>query len=143
MSVFLLDINVLIALTDPMHVHHELAHRWFSETGQEAWATCPLTQNGFIRIASHPNFPNRPGDLPAVIFVLHQLCETPGHHFWPDDIGILDMLQPDAIVTHAQITDIYLLGLAVHKNGKLATLDHRIPAEAVPGGMDALERIGA
>ncbi|MDO9124550.1 MAG: VapC toxin family PIN domain ribonuclease, partial [Deltaproteobacteria bacterium] len=62
MTTYLLDVNLLLALSDPMHIHHELAHRWFAEKGHQAWATCPLTENGFIRIASHPNYPNRPGD---------------------------------------------------------------------------------
>jgi toxin-antitoxin system PIN domain toxin len=138
-TTYLLDINLLLALTDPMHVHHEAAHRWFVEKGRTSWATCPLTQNGFIRIASHPNYPNRPGDVPAVTAILRQLCATQGHQFWTEDISILEILEPAAIITHAQITDIYLAGLAVHKNGKLATLDQRIPVNAVQGGEDALE----
>jgi hypothetical protein len=66
MTTYLLDINLLLALSDPMHIHHETAHGWFAEKGHQAWATCPLTENGFIRIASHPNYPNRPGDVTAV-----------------------------------------------------------------------------
>jgi hypothetical protein len=141
MTTYLLDVNLLLALTDPMHIHHESAHRWFVEKGQQAWATCPLTENGFIRIASHPNYPNRPGDVAAVLAIFRQLRETPGHHFWPDDVSLLQILESDLIITHAQITDVYLLGLAVHKKGKLATLDQRIPVEAVGGGRKALELI--
>jgi len=141
MTTCLLDINLLLALSDPMHIHHPLAHRWFAEKGQHAWATCPLTENGFIRIASHPNYPNRPGDVTAVLAIFRQLCEAPGHRFWPEDTSILQILEPDAIITHAQITDVYLLGLAVHKRGKLATLDQRIPVDAVRGGRKALELI--
>jgi toxin-antitoxin system PIN domain toxin len=141
MTTYLLDVNLLLALTDPMHIHHEPAHRWFTKKGQQAWATCPLTENGFIRIASHPNYPNRPGDVAAVLAILRQLCEARGHHLWPEDISVLQILQPDVIVTHAQITDVYLLGLAVHKRGKLATLDQRIPVDAVRGGHEALELV--
>jgi uncharacterized protein len=141
MITYLLDVNLLLALTDPMHIHHEPAHNWFVTAGHRAWATCALTENGFIRIASHPNYPNRPGDVTAVLALFRRLRETPGHHFWPDDISILQILETDAIITHAQITDIYLLGLAVHKKGKLATLDQRIPAQAVRGGRKALELI--
>jgi toxin-antitoxin system PIN domain toxin len=141
MTTYLLDVNLLLALTDPMHIHHEPAHRWFTKKGQQAWATCPLTENGFIRIASHPNYPNRPGDVAAVLAILRQLCEARGHHLWPEDISVLQILQPDVIVTHAQITDVYLLGLAVHKRGKLATLDQRIPVDAVCGGHEALELV--
>jgi toxin-antitoxin system PIN domain toxin len=141
MTTYLLDVNLLLALSDPMHILHQSAHRWFGEKGRQAWATCPLTENGFIRIASHPNYPNRPGDVTAVLTILRQLCDAPGHHFWSEDISILQILEPDALITHIQITDLYLLGLAVHKRGKLATLDQRIPAAAVRGGRKALELI--
>jgi toxin-antitoxin system PIN domain toxin len=141
MTTCLLDVNLLLALSDPMHIHHGSAHRWFAEKGHRAWATCPLTENGFIRIASHPNYPNRPGDVAAVSAILRQFCEAPGHHFWAEDVSILSILKPDAIVTHAQITDVYLLGLAVHKKGKLATLDQRIPVDAVRAGGNSLELI--
>ena len=141
MTTYLLDINLLLALSDPMHIHHEPVHRWFAGKGRRSWATCPLTENGFIRIASHPNYPNRPGSVTVVMDIFRQLSEAPGHHFWPEDISILQILETDAIVTHAQITDVYLLGLAVHNRGKLATLDQRIPADAVRGGPKALELI--
>lgn len=141
MTIHLLDINLLLALTDPMHVHHAPAHQWFAKKGHRAWATCPVTENGFVRIASHPKYPNRPGDVSTVFSILRQVCETPGHHFWTEDLSILEILEPDAIITHAQITDVYLLGLAVHKKGRLATLDQRIPVEAVRGGREALELI--
>lgn len=143
MITYLLDINLLLALTDPMHIHHEAAHRWFAKKGQPSWATCPLTQNGFIRIASHPNYPNRPGEVPAVTAILRQLCAAQGHQFWAEDISILEILEPTAIITHAQITDIYLAGLAVHKNGKLATLDQHIPVNVVRGGENVLELVAA
>ena len=141
MTTYLLDVNLLLSLTDPMHIHHELAHRWFVEKGQQSWATCPLTENGFVRIASHPNYPNRPGDVVAVLAIFRQLREAPGHHFWHDDISILQIIESDPIITHTQITDVYLLGLAVHKRGKLATLDQRIPVDAIRGGRKALELI--
>jgi len=143
LTTYLLDINLLLALTDPMHIHHELSHQWFSENGQQAWATCPLTENGFVRIASHPNYPNRPGDVPAVLSILRQVCESPGHHLWTEDLSILEILEPEAIITHAQITDVYLLGLAVSKQGKLATLDRKIPVDAVGGGPRAIEVINS
>ena len=86
-------------------------------------------------------YPNRPGDITAVFSILRQLCEAAGHHFWSEDLSILDILTPDSIITHNQITDVYLLGLAVHNKGKLATLDRRIPAEVLRGGRQALELI--
>ena len=141
MTIHLLDINLLLALTDPVHVHHETSHQWFAENGQQAWATCPLTENGFIRIASHPKYPNHPGEVSVVFSILRQLCEATGHHFWPEDLSILEILKAEAIITHAQITDVYLLGLAVRNKGKLATLDKRIPVDAVRGGRQALELV--
>jgi toxin-antitoxin system PIN domain toxin len=137
--VYLLDLNVLLALTDPMHLHHEAAHRWFGAAGRAAWATCPLTENGFVRVASHPSYPNRPGDGPVVLGLLRQLCAVAGHHFWADQVSLRELLQPGAAFTHSQIIDLYLLGLAVAYGGKLATFDQRIAAGAVRGGRGALE----
>lgn len=142
MSAYLLDLNVLLALADPMHVHHEAAHRWFGATGAQAWATCPLTENSFVRIASHPRYPNRPGGVAATLAILRQFCGTKGHNFWTEDISIRDLLKADEVITHAHVTDVFLLGLAVHKGGKLATLDQRLPAAAVEGGRQSLEVIG-
>jgi toxin-antitoxin system PIN domain toxin len=142
-TTFLLDVNLLLALSDPMHVHHEAAHRWYADWGNQSWATCPLTENGFVRVASHPSYPNRPGDVPAVLAILRQLCGSPGHEFWPDDVRLGDVLEPDAAITHTQVTDVYLVGLAVRRRGRLATLDRRIPVAAVRGGTDALELVPA
>ena len=141
MTVYLLDVNLLLALSDPMHVHHEAAHRWFAEHGRQAWATCPITENGFVRIASHPKYPNRPGDVSVVLAILRRFCAAEGHHFWAEAISIRDILQPGVVITSAQLTDAYLLGLAAHKQGKLATLDQRIPSSAVRDGQQALETI--
>lgn len=141
MTPYLLDINLLLALTDPMHVHHDIAHQWFAQTGRYMWATCPLTENGFVRIASHPKYPNRPGDASVVLAMLRQFCDMEGHQFWAEDISLRDLLSADAVFTHQQITDLYLLGLAVHRHGKLATLDHRIPASAIQDGVQALEML--
>jgi toxin-antitoxin system PIN domain toxin len=141
LTTYLLDINLLLALADPIHIHHEAAHRWFEDRGDDSWSTCPLTENGFVHVACHPNYPNRPGDTAAVLSILHQLCEAESHQFWADDISILEIVEPEAIITHAQITEVYLLGLVAHKGGKLATLDRRIPVDVVQGGKDALELI--
>lgn len=141
MSTYLLDVNVLLALTEPQHVHHEAAHLWFADKGAEAWATCPLTENGFVRIVSHPSYPNRPGDVAAVLELLDRLCRAEGHRFWAQDISIREVLKSDVVISHALVTDVYLLGLAVHKKGVLATLDQRLPADKVEGGVAALELI--
>lgn len=141
MIVYLLDVNVLLALCDSMHVHHEAAHRWFAWRGRTAWATCPITENGFVRIASHPNYPNRPGNVTAVLTILKRLCAVAGHQFWMDELSLGAFLSPETAITHAQITDIYLLGLAAHKGGKLATFDRRIPTAAVHEGEQFMELI--
>lgn len=141
MTIYLLDINVLLALTDPAHVHHEPSHQWFAEKGRNGWATCPITENGFIRIASHPKYPNRPGDVSAVREILRQVCNAPGHHFWSEDVSILDILNSETVIPHSQVTDVYLLGLAESKGGKLATLDRHIRADEVRNGPQSLELI--
>lgn len=138
-TVYLLDVNLLIALCDPMHVHHHGAHQWFASKGHGQWATCPLTENSFVRIASHPRYPNRPGDVSVVLSILQRFCQSKGHSFWSEDISPRKMIPAGAIISHTQITDLYLLGLSVYKGGKLATLDRRVPADLIPGGREALE----
>ena len=141
MITYLLDINLLLALSDPMHIHHEAAHEWFARQGRKSWATCPLTENGFVRIASHPQYPNRPGDVLAVLAMLRRFCKAKEHQFWNENLSIRNLLRTDVILTSGQITDAYLLGLAAHKGGRLATLDQRLPVNAVDGGGEALELI--
>ena len=140
MTTYLLDINVLLALSDPMHVHHEAAHQWFAANSQ-SWATCPITENGFVRIASHPNYPNRPGDTRVVLALLRQFCSVKGHCFWSEDLSIRNLFQQGIEISPSQITDAYLLGLAVHKGGLLASFDRRISTAIIQGGSDALELI--
>ena len=138
MTVHLLDVNVLLALSDPTHVHHQATHRWFGAVGRYDWATCPLTENGFVRVASHPSYSNSPGDAAAVLAILRQMCAAEGHRFWSAERSIRDLIRPGAVITHSQITDVYLLGLAVGHGGKFATLDRRISSNTVEGGSDAL-----
>jgi toxin-antitoxin system PIN domain toxin len=137
---FLLDVNVLIALIDPTHVGHDAAHRWFSATGSTSWATCPLTENGVIRIAGHPKYPNSAGSPAAVAPIVVRLRALPGHLFWQDDLSLIDcdIVSVDRITTSAQVTDTYLLALAVAHKGQLATLDRRLSPTAVRHGRDAL-----
>ena len=88
-AVALLDVNVLIALLDPMHVHHEPAHQWFAQRGDLAWASCALTQNAVLRILGHPRYPNSPGSPAVVATVLQQLMCHPRHQFWPVSFSLL------------------------------------------------------
>jgi uncharacterized protein len=140
---YLLDVNVLLALADPRHIHHDATHTWFAHAGRRAWATCPITENAFVRIASHAGYPNRQGEASAVLEQLRRMCATDGHHFWADSVSLRDATIPDATITHGQVTDIYLLALAVSKDARLATLDRHIPALVVVGGAAALEIIPA
>ncbi|WP_447725673.1 TA system VapC family ribonuclease toxin [Sphingomonas koreensis] len=140
---YLLDVNVLIALIDPAHVGHDAAHRWFDEKGRAAWATCPMTENGVIRIVGHPKYPNTPGSPAIVAEIVTQLRALPGHVFWPDDISLVGAEHVDGaqVLTSGQVTDTYLLGLAVAHGGLLATFDRRLSVKAVMGGKAALEVI--
>lgn len=141
---FLLDVNVLIALIDPMHVGHDAAHHWFDAEGKAAWATCPMTENGVIRIVGNPKYPNSPGSAASVTGIIAALRALPGHGFWPDDISLVDAGHIDVaqVLTSGHVTDTYLLALAVAHGGKLATFDRRLSVKAVKGGKAALHVIG-
>ena len=140
MSVFLLDVNVLVALADPAHVQHDTAHAWFEHEGAPAFATCPLTENGLLRIVGHPRYPSSPGTPSAVAPTLAALRQLPGHHFWPDDISLMDSqrIHIQRLLSHGQVTDSYLLALAIAHGGQLATLDRRLVVDAVAGGTAGL-----
>jgi toxin-antitoxin system PIN domain toxin len=137
---FLLDINVLIALIDPAHVQHDRAHEWFASRGQKAWATCPLTENGVLRIVGHPRYPNSPGSPAVVAELLVSFRELPGHAFWSDDMSLLDReyVNTARLLDSAHLTDSYLLALARAHGGQLATLDQRLVTDAVINGPKAL-----
>jgi toxin-antitoxin system PIN domain toxin len=140
---FLLDINVLIALIDPAHVQHDRAHEWFRAGGKKAWATCPLTENGLLRIVGHTRYPNSAGTPAAVAELLASLRALPGYEFWPDTISLLDAARVDSnrLLDSAQVTDSYLLALALERGGKLATFDARLVTDAVINGPKALHLI--
>jgi toxin-antitoxin system PIN domain toxin len=140
---YLLDVNVLIALLDAGHVQHEAAHAWFGQVGHEAWATCPLTENGVLRIIGNPRYPNTLETPAAVAPLVARLREHPSHEFWADDVSLLDAQYVDAsrILATDQVTDTYLLALARAHRGTLATFDRRLVVDAVPDGARHLELI--
>lgn len=142
---FLLDVNVVIALIDPVHNFHDAAHEWLSNIGQAIWATCPMTENGALRIVGHPRYRNSPSTLGAVFQAVSDLCALPGHVFWPDDISILDaqLVNSGNLLTSGQVTDSYLLALAIRHGGKLATFDVRLVSYAVNGGKAGLHLISS
>ncbi|HEY2931080.1 MAG TPA: TA system VapC family ribonuclease toxin [Acidobacteriota bacterium] len=138
MRVYLLDINLLVALLWANHEQHEAAADWFRAHRQSVWATCPLTQAGFVRISSNPRvFPDTPAPLKA-LEILETNLRHPRHRFWKDDISFADAVAPLAgrFAGHQQTTDAYLLGLAIHKTGVLATFDESIAALLEPRALN-------
>jgi toxin-antitoxin system PIN domain toxin len=137
---FLLDVNTLLALLDPLHVFHDAAHAWAGREPLGKWLTCPLVQNGVLRIASQSKYPNNLGTVKAVREVLQAFCADARHEFCPDDVSLLDsgyLIRPD-LLTPSRLTDLYLLALARHHEAHLATFDRRIPVEAIEGGPSSL-----
>lgn len=133
----LLDVNVLIALLDAGHVDHQRATAWLSRHVQYGWASCPLTQNGCIRIMAQPAYP-RAVTAAEVAERLALATAEPTHEFWPADISLLDpqTVRYDQVLGHRQITDIYLLALALTRGGRFVTLDRGVQTNLVPGASD-------
>jgi toxin-antitoxin system PIN domain toxin len=130
MRVHLLDINVLVALLWTNHEQHRAASQWFESHQRDGWATCPLTQAGFVRISSNPRiFPDAPPPAKA-LEILRANLNHPAHHFWKDEISLAQAVAPFGghFSGHQQTTDAYLFGLAIHKRGVLATFDTSIAA---------------
>jgi len=130
----LLDVNVLIALLDADHSLHARATEWLGSHAREGWASCPITENGCVRIMSHPGYPNAL-PVPAVMARLAEASASDFHEFWPDDISLLDARVANATRIHGprQITDVYLLALAVRHGGQFVTLDTSVSHVAVIG----------
>ena len=137
--VALLDVNVLVALFDPDHIHHEVAHDWFADNRSRGWATCPLTENGFVRTAAALARSRQPIGVALLADGLRTFTSSGRHSFWPDDISLVDdaLFNAELLLGHQQLTDIYLLGLAVKRKGVLVTFDRRIPLDAVKGATKA------
>ncbi len=133
----LLDVNVLIALLDADHVHHQRARAWLRARASSGWASCPITQNGCIRVMSQSAYPN-PQPAAAIVERLGEAARQPQHEFWPDDVSLLDSssARPRRIHGPRQVTDIYLLALVVRHDGTFATFDGNVPLSAVPGAKD-------
>ena len=130
----LLDVNVLIALLDPDHAFHDRSHRWWKSNANSGWASCPLTENGVVRIMSNPAYSKAaqfsPGDL---IQRLEQFANGSDHQFWPDDVSLRDKGVFVGSRLHGSrfITDVYLLALAAKRQGRLATFNQGILVSAV------------
>lgn len=144
MKGFLLDVNVLIALLWVKHEHHAAAQRWFVGASQQGWATCSVTQLGFVRIVSNPAFSPEAIRASQAVAVLAANLEHPSHCAWVDRWGAGVLLAPflPRLVGHRQVTDAYLLGLALKHGGRLATFDRGIEAlVAEPRFAGLVERV--
>lgn len=130
----LLDVNVLIALLDADHLDHGRAHAWLDQHVDDGWASCAVTQNGFVRILSQPRYPS-PVPTAEAIALLRAACHTPHHEFWPCDLSLLDDRVVDRERLHGprQVTDAYLLALAVAQGGHFVTFDQTVALSAVRG----------
>lgn len=133
----LLDINVLLALLDADHVEHPKARTWAGAELEKGWASCAITQNGFVRIISQPRYPG-PIRIPQAIDRLAQATQTKYHQFWSSNVSLLDRdcVNPSVMQGSKQVTDIYLLALAVANNGRFVTFDGGVPLAAVPGAKE-------
>jgi uncharacterized protein len=121
----LLDVNVLIALLEPGHDFFQKAQEWFSSSGKDDWGVCPLTEIGFVRITTNPSFYPGPRTQEQATAILAGLADRPGYCYWPLTDGWVALTAPFAarISGHQQVTDAYLLGLAIKENGVLVTFD--------------------
>jgi toxin-antitoxin system PIN domain toxin len=130
----LLDVNVLIALLDADHSLHGRAMQWFGSHVKAGWASCPITQNGCVRVMSHPGYPHALS-VRAVVERLAEATAGAFHEFWPDDVSLLNPQVGDARRIHGprQLTDLYLLALAVRHGGRFVTFDASVSLEAIRG----------
>jgi toxin-antitoxin system PIN domain toxin len=140
MTAYLLDVNVLISLAWPEHSQHSLARGWFAKNSSKGWATCPLVEAGFVRIVSTPAFSSRAVSVQEAVDALRVSVGNEAHQFWPDSISFPDAarLLKAPITGHQQITDAYLVALAIHNRGRLATLDHKIAHIAPTGALELI-----
>ena len=132
----LLDVNALIALVDAAHTGHAAMHRWFAAHAGRGWATCPLVENGMVRVLSQPAYRGGRRSPAVVVALLHALKATAHHEFWPDDISLSDaaLFDPAYITGPRQVTDAYLLGLAARRGAKVVSFDRTMPWQAIRGG---------
>ncbi len=134
----LLDVNLLIALAWPNHVHHRAALRWFDRNRKSGWATCPLTQSGFVRVSSNAHILPGARSPREALALLRRIVGLPNHVFWQDDISIAvsDLVDETRLLGHRQITDAHLLAVALRHGGQLATLDRGL-TQIVPASHSA------
>jgi toxin-antitoxin system PIN domain toxin len=129
----LLDVGVLVALFDPAHLHHEVAHTWLEADRGSGWATCPMTENGFVQVVSHPDYPGNRVTVSDALDRLGRFAEADDHHFWPDSTSLRrrSRIDPALLEGHEHVQSAYLLLLAVQNEGRLVTFDAEVPVRAV------------
>lgn len=134
----LLDVNLLVAVLDVDHVHHDRAAAWLRDNIEHGWATCSITQNGAARILSQPSYPGAV-TVAEALSAVRSATTTVHHEFWPDPVAIVDpdVIDPERLHGARQITDAHLVALATHYDGRFATLDQRISHDAVLGASRA------
>jgi len=130
----LLDINVVIALLDPDHTLHNQAHQWWAANHKSGWASCPLSENGVVRIMANPAYSKKVHfSPPDLISRLHTFASGTDHEFWPDEVSLRDqkVFVIERLLSSRQLTDVYLLALAAQRRGRLATFDQSVSLPAV------------
>lgn len=134
----LLDVNVLVALAWPNHLHHERARAWFEQHHSRGWATCPLTESGFVRVSSNRRVVPEARRPEEAIRLLRELTELAGHAFWTDDTSLARSrwIAAERLLGHGQVTDAHLAALAIRRRGRLVTFDRGI-REILPPGVEA------
>lgn len=130
--IVLLDVNALVALAWPNHVHHAAATTWFRANRAHGWATCPVTESGFVRVSANRRVIPTARTVTEAVDVLRALRLQPGHTFWSDDVSLVDAteIDPADLAGYRQVTDAHLLALAVRRGGRLATFDQAAVAMA-------------
>ncbi len=118
----LLDVNALVALAWDAHVHHATIRSWFAASAQDGWATCPITESGFVRVSSNPKVLPHPISVEQARAVLRALREHERHRFLPDDVSLADREIPP-LAGYRQVTDAHLLAIARRHGTRLLTFD--------------------
>ncbi len=136
------DVNVLVALAWPTHVHHDLVHEWIERYGDERWATCPLTQSGFVRVSSNRHVIAAAKSPGEALQALEAIIARPRHVFLADEVSIADRrwIAREKLVGYRQVTDAHLLGVAIKNGAALVTLDRNI-GSLVPGTIDRKDAV--
>ena len=130
----LLDVNIVIALLDPAHSLHHKAHAWWDNHAALGWASCPISENGVVRIMAGSSYSSQTHFSAAeIVHLLETFASKSDHEFWPDDISLRDekIFSMDRVLRSHQLTDLYLLALAANHHGRLVTFDQGISLSSV------------